>query len=93
MNLFVDFILIQFLSNMVVLRYVELLMILVFVSCSIVGSLKIFVLQMGWNSYNNYVCEIDEDIIFVNVKGLVELGLFELGYEYVIFDCGWYNGC
>jgi alpha-galactosidase len=77
---------------MVVLRHAELLTTLALASRSIAGSLKTPAPQMGWNSYNNHACEIDEDIILANAKGLVESGLFELGYEYVTPDCGWYNG-
>ncbi|KAI1339113.1 glycoside hydrolase superfamily [Xylariaceae sp. FL0016] len=44
---------------------------------------------MGWNSYNYYSCNPDEDIIKSNAQGLVDLGLADLGYKYVTIDCGW----
>lgn len=44
---------------------------------------------MGWNSYNYYGCNPTEDIMHTNAQGLVDLGLADLGYEYVTTDCGW----
>jgi alpha-galactosidase len=44
---------------------------------------------MGWNSYNYYNCYPNEEIIKTNAKGLVDLGLSALGYQYVTTDCGW----
>ncbi|KAH9904211.1 glycoside hydrolase superfamily [Xylariomycetidae sp. FL2044] len=43
----------------------------------------------GWNSYNYYACDPDEDIIKSNAQGLVDLGLADLGYTYLTIDCGW----
>lgn len=65
---------------------------LALVGYSSAGSLKINAPQMGWNSYNNHECDIDENIIVENAKGLVEAGLHKLGYKYVTPDCGWYSG-
>ncbi|KAI1810026.1 carbohydrate-binding module family 35 protein [Poronia punctata] len=44
---------------------------------------------MGWNSYNYYSCNPSEEIITSNARGLVELGLADLGYDHVTTDCGW----
>ncbi|KAL7625540.1 hypothetical protein AAE478_004760 [Parahypoxylon ruwenzoriense] len=44
---------------------------------------------MGWNSYNYYNCNPSEDIMKTNARGLVDLGLADLGYVYVTTDCGW----
>ena len=44
---------------------------------------------MGWNRYNFYNCNPNEDIIKTNAEGLVELGFSKLGYTYVTPDCGW----
>lgn len=46
---------------------------------------------MGWNSYNYYNCNPSEEIIKTNAQGLIDLGLAELGYDYVTTDCGWMN--
>ncbi|KAK8050933.1 hypothetical protein PG993_002318 [Apiospora rasikravindrae] len=44
---------------------------------------------MGWNSWNEYACDISEDV-FVRVADLmVELGLRDLGYQYVNIDDCW----
>ncbi|KAI0883568.1 carbohydrate-binding module family 35 protein [Annulohypoxylon maeteangense] len=44
---------------------------------------------MGWNSYNYYNCNPNEEIMHTNAQGLVDLGLADLGYQYVTTDCGW----
>ncbi|KAM0425897.1 hypothetical protein ACHAPT_008835 [Fusarium lateritium] len=44
---------------------------------------------MGWNTYNRYHCDISEDIVKSNAKGLVDLGFADLGYTIVAVDCGW----
>ncbi|KAI1504641.1 glycoside hydrolase superfamily [Biscogniauxia marginata] len=44
---------------------------------------------MGWNSYNYYNCNPNEEIIKTNAQGLVDLGLADLGYTFVTPDCGW----
>ncbi|RYO73804.1 hypothetical protein DL766_009411 [Monosporascus sp. MC13-8B] len=44
---------------------------------------------LGWNSWNEYGCDINETV-FVNVARLmVDLGLKDLGYEYVNIDDCW----
>ncbi|KAK8014741.1 carbohydrate-binding module family 35 protein [Apiospora arundinis] len=44
---------------------------------------------MGWNSYNYYACQPNEEIIHHNAQGLVDTGLAALGYKIVTTDCGW----
>ncbi|KAJ3682252.1 hypothetical protein LUZ60_014825 [Juncus effusus] len=44
---------------------------------------------MGWNSWNHFSCDIDEDIIKETADALVSTGLAELGYEYVNIDDCW----
>jgi alpha-galactosidase len=44
---------------------------------------------MGWNSYNGYNCQINEQKIKTNAQGLIDLGLKALGYNIVTPDCGW----
>jgi alpha-galactosidase len=44
---------------------------------------------MGWNSWNEYACDIS-DQTFVTVAGLlISLGLKDLGYQYVNIDDCW----
>lgn len=46
---------------------------------------------MGWSSWNEYGCDITEDV-FVTVGNLIiSLGLKDLGYEYVNIDDCWSN--
>lgn len=44
---------------------------------------------MGWNSWNAFGCNIDEEIIRGNAKAMVQKGMREAGYEYLIVDDCW----
>ena len=43
----------------------------------------------SWDSYNHYSCSPNQSIVTSNAQALVDLGLADLGYTYVITDCGW----
>lgn len=44
---------------------------------------------MGWNSWNEYACDINEEV-FIDIADLmVDLGLKDVGYEYVNIDDCW----
>ena len=45
--------------------------------------------QMGWNSWNKFACNIDENLIRQTADKIVELGLDKLGYKYVNIDDCW----
>ncbi len=44
---------------------------------------------MGWNTYNTFGGEISEQLVRETVDHMVESGLKEAGYEYVILDDWW----
>ena len=44
---------------------------------------------MGWNSWNHFGCEINENVIKAAADKMVQLGLAELGYKYVNVDDCW----
>lgn len=44
---------------------------------------------MGWNSWNEYACDINETVFLEVGRQLVALGLKDLGYEYVNIDDCW----
>jgi len=45
--------------------------------------------QMGWNSWNQFACDISEDTIKQAADKIVDLGLDKLGYNYVNIDDCW----
>lgn len=47
---------------------------------------------LGWNSWNEYACDINESVFLRVSDLLVELGLKDLGYNYVNIDDCWSNG-
>ncbi|KAF9029907.1 glycoside hydrolase family 27 protein [Hymenopellis radicata] len=44
---------------------------------------------MGWNSYNAFSCNAVEQNYRDAALALVDLGLKDLGYDYLGVDCGW----
>ncbi|CUA68390.1 hypothetical protein RSOLAG22IIIB_07908 [Rhizoctonia solani] len=46
--------------------------------------------QMGWNTWNKFACDISEDLILSAGKAIVETGLKDVGYQYVVVDDCWH---
>lgn len=44
---------------------------------------------MGWNSWNEYACDINEDIFLKIGQRLIDLGLKDAGYNHVNIDDCW----
>ena len=44
---------------------------------------------MGWNSWNTFTEEINEKVVKESADIIVESGLFDAGYEYVVIDDCW----
>ena len=44
---------------------------------------------MGWNSWNTFAIDINEQLVRDIADAFVNLGLKESGYEYIVLDDGW----
>jgi alpha-galactosidase len=44
---------------------------------------------LGWSSWNEYGCDINETVLLRVSELVVDLGLQELGYEYINIDDCW----
>lgn len=44
---------------------------------------------MGWNSWNTFGADISEDLIKETADAMVEKGLLDAGYEYLVIDDCW----
>ena len=44
---------------------------------------------LGWNSWNTFATNINEQLVKDIADKFVELGLKEAGYEYIVLDDGW----
>jgi alpha-galactosidase len=44
---------------------------------------------MGWNSWNKFACNVNEELIMEIADAMVEMGLKDAGYKYVIIDDCW----
>ena len=45
---------------------------------------------MGWNSWDCYYSSVTEKEVMQNAKYLVDNGLAERGWQYVVIDIRWY---
>ena len=45
--------------------------------------------QMGWNSWNKFGCNINEQLIVSTIDEIVSSGLFAAGYKYINLDDCW----
>ena len=46
---------------------------------------------MGWNSWNRFACNIDEQLIRSTADALASSGMKDAGYEYLIIDDCWHG--
>lgn len=44
---------------------------------------------MGWNSWNRFGCNVDEDLVKQTADAMIDTGMADLGYEYVNIDDCW----
>jgi alpha-galactosidase len=52
-------------------------------------SCKLMVGMLGWNSWNHFGCNVDEDLIKTTAQAIVKTGLKDAGYVYVNIDDCW----
>ncbi|KAL5481045.1 hypothetical protein ACEPAI_9986 [Sanghuangporus weigelae] len=48
--------------------------------------------QMGWNTWNSFGCDSSEDLLLSTGRLIVNLGLRDLGYTYIVQDDCWSAG-
>lgn len=46
---------------------------------------------MGWNSWNSFGCNINENLIRQTADAIVSSGMRDAGYQYVVVDDCWFN--
>jgi alpha-galactosidase len=46
---------------------------------------------MGWNSWNHFGCDVDEQLIRETAEAMVSSGMKEAGYQYVNIDDCWHG--
>ena len=45
--------------------------------------------QMGWNNWNSLGCDVSQDLLLRTAKILLDSGLRDVGYNYVVLDDCW----
>ncbi|KAF2094286.1 alpha-galactosidase [Rhizodiscina lignyota] len=48
--------------------------------------------QMGWDNWNAFGCSINETLVLNTAQKMVDFGLRDLGYNYVVLDDCWSEG-
>lgn len=48
--------------------------------------------QMGWDNWNAYGCDVSEELLLEQAQAIVDYGLRDVGYEYVVLDDCWSEG-
>ena len=48
--------------------------------------------QMGWNNWNSLGCDVSESLLLDTSKTLLDTGLKDVGYQYVVLDDCWQDG-
>src|SRR5215213_7701301 len=46
---------------------------------------------MGWNSWNNFGCQVDEKLIRETADAIIARGMKDAGYAYVVIDDCWHG--
>ncbi len=46
---------------------------------------------MGWNSWNKFGCDVDENLIRETANAMVASGMKDAGYQYVVIDDCWHG--
>ena len=48
--------------------------------------------QMGWNNWNSFGCDVNEELLISAKEKLVQFGLRDAGYLYIVLDDCWSAG-
>ena len=48
--------------------------------------------QMGWDNWNAFGCDVSEDLLLGTAQKMVDYGLRDAGYHYVVLDDCWSAG-
>ena len=48
--------------------------------------------QMGWDNWNAFACDVKESLLLDTARSMVDFGLRDLGYNYVVLDDCWSEG-
>ena len=48
--------------------------------------------QMGWNNWNAFHCDVNESLLLTTAQDMIDYGLRDLGYSYIVLDDCWAVG-
>jgi alpha-galactosidase len=47
---------------------------------------------MGWNNWNAFHCDVNESLLLTTAQDMIDFGLRDLGYNYIVLDDCWSVG-
>ena len=47
---------------------------------------------MGWNTWNTFACDVSQDLMTSTAQRIVDIGLRDVGYYYIVLDDCWSDG-
>ena len=47
---------------------------------------------MGWNNWNAFHCDVNESLLLTKAQDMIDFGLRDLGYNYIVLDDCWSVG-
>lgn len=48
--------------------------------------------QMGWDNWNAFGCDVNESLLIDTAQDMINYGLRDLGYNYIVLDDCWSVG-
>ena len=48
--------------------------------------------QLGWNNWNAFHCDVNASLLLETAQAMVDFGLRDLGYNYIVLDDCWSIG-
>lgn len=48
--------------------------------------------QLGWNNWNAFHCDVSESLLLSTAQNMVDFGLRDTGYNYIVLDDCWAVG-
>lgn len=48
--------------------------------------------QMGWDNWNAFGCSVNESLLLTTAQDMIDYGLRDLGYNYIVLDDCWSVG-
>ena len=90
-SLFCSFLTVTFLCSRQTTAYIDKAGDVIIPGASSYNGLNL-VPQMGYDEWNAFQCNVNESLLLDTARAMVNFGLRDLGYQYIILDDCWSSG-